>query len=132
MNPISWLAKHLDQLKPLPPQLDNFVRLLSEELPDEDVDPQGFLTLLKKIEGNIENEVAPTPVSPSDSRREPATVISDAKDNALAVSSKTDMFEKPYWRNKLLKSIWPLDMNGFAIRMAKATVGNSPEAAKIE
>lgn len=130
VNPITWLADNLDELKPVPRKLDEFARRLSYDVPEEDADPEAFVALVEKIKTMKRQEVAPPPVR-SGSSREPVPVLSE-NGKALAVSGKTDMLENPYWRNKLLKSIWPVDQDGFTVRMAKATVGTSAEEAKIE
>jgi hypothetical protein len=135
VNPERWLADHLDQLAPLSLKLASFVRLMHEDVADEDANPTTFLELLTEIEQRLKTSQKTHTFKDSDGgvSREPEVVISE-NGKVLAAAGKTDMFEDPYYRNKLLESIWHQkdDMDGLRIRMARGTVGNSPEEATIE
>jgi len=94
---------------------------------------------LNYIKGNvsIQNPVsASLPEHPiaTDTFSTVTTVVSDPDENTVGVRGRTSMFDDAYWRNQLLKTIWPHadHIGGYMIRTAMGKVGSEKGKQTIQ
>lgn len=95
--------------------------------------------LLNLVKGNVsvQNPLpANLPVKPimRDTFSAVTPVFKDPDNNTVAVRGRTSMFDDTYWRNQLLKTIWPHadHIGGYMIRTAIGKVGSAKGKQTIE